>query len=127
MTYILLKNDVPKFVTNLIQNIKKQKIILLDGEIGTGKTFLAKEIAKQIGEKETITSPSFQIMNVYEKIVHIDAYNLKGNLEPYYDFFEDKIVIIEWYKNIDFKFEKYIKIKISYINENQRSYEVEEI
>lgn len=123
---ILSENEVPKFIDNLMENLGNKKIILLNGKIGVGKTFLVKEIARKLGEKKLITSPSFQIMNVYEKIVHIDAYNLKGNLEPYYDFFEDKIVVIEWYKNIDFNFKNCIEINIDYVDESRRSYEVKE-
>jgi tRNA threonylcarbamoyladenosine biosynthesis protein TsaE len=94
-THTLIQSEIPQLVKSLLDNLDQHQFILLNGNIGTGKTFLTKEIAKQLGEKSVVTSPSFQIMNVYDKFVHIDAYNLKGNLEQYYDFFEDKIVIIE--------------------------------
>ncbi|MGL4252098.1 MAG: tRNA (adenosine(37)-N6)-threonylcarbamoyltransferase complex ATPase subunit type 1 TsaE [Metamycoplasmataceae bacterium] len=127
MKHIISEIEVPKFVTYLIKNLRDKKIILLNGEIGAGKTFLVKEIAKQIGEEKLVTSPSFQIMNVYNKIVHIDAYNIKGNLEPYYDFFEDKLIIIEWSQNLNLHFNNSIKINIIYIDDNKRLYEVEGI
>ncbi|MGL5308657.1 MAG: tRNA (adenosine(37)-N6)-threonylcarbamoyltransferase complex ATPase subunit type 1 TsaE, partial [Metamycoplasmataceae bacterium] len=112
MKYIISETEVPELVTYLIKNLGEKKIILLNGEIGTGKTFFVKEIAKQMKEDEVVTSPSFQIMNIYKKIVHIDAYNIKGNLESYYDFFEDKIIIIEWSKNININFNNAIEINI---------------
>ena len=92
-----------------------------------GKTFLTKEIGKQLGEKNNISSPSFQVMNIYEKFVHIDAYNLKGGLDEYYDFFEDKIVIIEWAENVQLNINNCIEINIKYLNETQRLYEVREV
>ncbi len=126
-THTLSAIEVPKLVKNLITHLNNHQFILLNGEIGSGKTFLTKEIAKQLGETSVVTSPSFQIMNVYDKFVHIDAYNLKGGLDQYYDFFEDKIIIIEWSENVDFNFSNAITINISYINEKQRLYEIKEV
>ena len=126
-THTLLENEVPKLVENIINNLDGHQFILLNGTIGVGKTFLTKEIAKQLGEKSVVTSPSFQIMNVYDKFIHIDAYNLKGGIAQYYDFFEDKIVIIEWSENVDFDFSNGIAINISYLDENTRSYEIKEV
>jgi tRNA threonylcarbamoyladenosine biosynthesis protein TsaE len=94
-THTVSEKDIPKLVEEIIKNLNNYKTILLNGQIGAGKTFLTKEIAKQLGETTIVTSPSFQIMNVYDKFIHIDAYNLKGGIAQYYDFFEDKIVIIE--------------------------------
>ena len=126
-THTLSTVEVPELVKNLINNLHNHQFILLNGEIGSGKTFLTKEIAKQLGETSVVTSPSFQIMNVYDKFVHIDAYNLKGGLDQYYDFFEDKIVIIEWSENTNFNFSHAIAINISYVNEKQRLYEIKEV
>ncbi len=125
--YLLRETEVPLFAKKIIQNLKHYQTILLNGEIGSGKTFLVKEIAKQLGEKKVVNSPSFQIMNVYKNFIHMDAYNLKGNLESYYDFFGDKIVIIEWSKNLDIIIKPCIEINIIYSNENQRLYEVKEV
>ncbi len=127
-THILLENEVPKLVEEIIKKLDDYKIILLNGEIGSGKTFLTKEIAKQLGEQKIVTSPSFQIMNVYDKFIHIDAYNLKTGLEQYYDFFEDKILILEWSQKIKIKFNNYLEINIGYTsNEEKRIYEIKEV
>ncbi|MDK2819505.1 MAG: tRNA (adenosine(37)-N6)-threonylcarbamoyltransferase complex ATPase subunit type 1 TsaE [Mycoplasmataceae bacterium] len=127
MIYKIEQSQVPKLVSNLIPNLDKYNLLLLNGEMGVGKTFLVKEIAKQLGEKNTVTSPSFNIMNTYDKFIHIDAYNLKGGLESYYDFFEDKLVIIEWSNNINYDFKNCIKITIKYLDESTREYEIKEV
>ncbi len=127
-THTVSEKDIPKLVEEIIKNLNNYKTILLNGQIGAGKTFLTKEIAKQLGETTIVTSPSFQIMNVYDKFVHIDAYNLKTGLEPYYDFFEDKIIIIEWSEKTNIHFTNCIKINISYINDDtKRMYKIEEV
>lgn len=121
------KEDV-SFIANLVLNIlktEKKQFLLLKGNIGSGKTFLVKEIAKQLNEQNIITSPTFNKMNVYEKFVHIDAYNLKNaTLEPFEDYFEDKIVIIEWPEMLKTKFTQSLVLEIKFINDNLRSYTI---
>lgn len=76
----------------------------LYGELGTGKTQLAKGIARGIGvaDWEYVVSPSFTIMNVYEgkfPFCHVDLYRIGGsevddlNLE---EFLDTGIVVVEW-------------------------------
>ncbi|BCD60430.1 MULTISPECIES: tRNA (adenosine(37)-N6)-threonylcarbamoyltransferase complex ATPase subunit type 1 TsaE [unclassified Nitratiruptor] len=61
-------------VVSCIQNSKKN-IILLEGDLGAGKTTLVKAFAKSLGQ-EGVTSPTFSIQQVYgDKIYHYDLYN----------------------------------------------------
>ncbi len=79
-------------------------IICLDGELGTGKTHLAKGIASGLGIKEHITSPTFTIVNEYEgrmKLYHFDVYRIDDpeeieaiGFDEY--IFSDAVSIIEW-------------------------------
>ena len=74
-------------------------------------------------QKETVISPSFNKMFVYEKFIHIDAYNMKDqSLKEFEDYFENKIVIIEWAENLNDKFDLGFQIEILYIDENARKY-----
>jgi tRNA threonylcarbamoyladenosine biosynthesis protein TsaE len=59
-------------------------VIALEGELGSGKTCLAKGIAKGLGITETVTSPTYTIISEYERedgpaLFHIDAYRLNGD------------------------------------------------
>ena len=96
----------------------------MNGELGAGKTTLVKQIAIAIGEKEKIISPTFNNILIHDKLVHIDAYKLKGNLFPYEDYFEDKLVIIEWAKNITHNFKNILTINV-YLENNKHVFEVE--
>ena len=65
----------------------KGGIVALKGSLGSGKTCFAKGIAKGLGIKETVTSPTYTIISEYECVIageivpfyHIDAYRLSGN------------------------------------------------
>jgi len=81
-------------------------ICLLNGEMGTGKTTFVKEICTALGIKETISSPTFSLVNEYKtesgtSIFHFDLYRLNEE-EELYDFgFEEYLnqncyVFIEW-------------------------------
>jgi len=53
-----------------------KNIIILTGTLGSGKTTLVKEFAKSKGIKESVTSPTFSLQNVYgNEIYHYDLYN----------------------------------------------------
>ena len=79
-------------------------IICLIGDLGTGKTHLAKGIASGLGIKDHITSPTFTIVNEYHKndinIFHFDVYRLEDSSEFYEiggdEYFENGICLIEW-------------------------------
>ncbi len=101
----------------ILQKIYPGKPLLLNGELGAGKTTLVKYIGKHLGIKETINSPSFIIMKIYPKLVHMDAYRISGTLDEYIDYFDDdKILIIEWSNNVDIPFSKYLKIDVNVEN-----------
>jgi len=85
-------------------------VVALEGTLGSGKTHLTKGIAAGLGIKETITSPTFTIINEYFResqpvLYHIDAYRLNSDKD-----FDDiggleiinsgGICIIEWSERI---------------------------
>ncbi len=80
-------------------------IICVEGDLGAGKTVLARGIAKGLGINEYITSPTFNIINIYETediiFNHMDAYRMTDP-EMLYDIGFDEMVesgdltVIEW-------------------------------
>ncbi len=103
------ENIVISFVKELIGK-EKATIIALSGDLGAGKTFFVKSVAKYFNIKEEITSPTFviqkeyQIRNhhIYKKMIHIDAYRLDDKSELEYlgwdEIVQNKenLVFIEW-------------------------------
>lgn len=62
-------------------------VLLLEGDLGAGKSELARGIAGGLGVEETITSPTFTILNMYESgrlpLYHFDWYRLESSEELY--------------------------------------------
>lgn len=116
----------------LAQNIESEKfpgmIICLNGELGSGKTIFAKGIAKALGIKEEITSPTFSIIKEYYEgetpFFHMDVYRLEEEsqnigIEEY--FYKDGLTVIEWAEIISDKLpEERLDITIKIIDENKR-------
>ncbi|MGL4343032.1 MAG: tRNA (adenosine(37)-N6)-threonylcarbamoyltransferase complex ATPase subunit type 1 TsaE [Metamycoplasmataceae bacterium] len=126
MEFIFDTNNLNKFAKNVVELVQKNKyqFILLKGEIGSGKTTFVKEIAKELNENTNVLSPTFNFINIYDKFIHIDAYNLhNSNLDEFIDYFENKIIIIEWFENLSFNFDNYLLIEIINIsNLDKRKY-----
>lgn len=113
-TFILKEKELNKLVDFIMSIWTINKPLLLEGEIGSGKTTFVKALAKKMGIKEVITSPTFTIMKIYNNLVHIDAYRIDNDLSEYEDYFLNKYLIVEWPKNI--KFQSYIKVVITLDN-----------
>lgn len=106
-------------VDYLLNHLKQSyRFLYLNGEMGSGKTTLVKALAQKLGIKENVISPTFNIMKIYDSLVHIDAYKIKGDLAAYEDYFDDKIVAIEWSDNLQLNYDNYIYIWC-YIDKNK--------
>lgn len=119
--YQLISNnpvDLEQFINELYPEILNCQIILLEGDLGAGKTTFVRYLAKKIGIKQNVTSPSFSYMKTYDGLVHIDLYNYKGDIEEFEDYFEDNIVAIEWANLRKLNFQKYILINASIDKDN---------
>ena len=120
--------DEVDFIAQLVLsllNTEKTNYLFLQGEIGSGKTTLVKSIAKILNETKDVISPTFNKMIVYDKFVHIDAYNMKGqSIESFEDYWDSKIVIIEWVENLVDNFNEGFVIDIKFIDEKTRKYTI---
>jgi len=91
--------------------VKAGDNVCLSGDLGCGKTIFAKGFAKGLGISETITSPTFILMNVYEQetgltLYHFDVYRLNSPDEIYDVGYEDYfygqgVCLIEWAELIE--------------------------
>ena len=128
-------SEIEKASNFVLKNVNRD-IILITGQVGTGKTTLIKEYCKLIGVKEIVNSPTYNLINEYQnksgKIVHMDLYRVKDineiNELGLFEYFENNIVIIEWpeiiLKMIDIK---YSLINITFINEKERKLSIKNL
>jgi tRNA threonylcarbamoyladenosine biosynthesis protein TsaE len=86
------------------------KIWLLNGEMGAGKTTLSKAICAELGVIDNVHSPTFSLVNQYltqkgEIIYHFDFYRLKNEQEAFHIgveeyFYSGNLCLIEWASQI---------------------------
>ena len=120
-------NQTTKLITREISNFS---VILLRGELGSGKTTIVSSILKELGVTENITSPTFSIVNQYKisgkKINHFDLYRVKSELEldviGFDEYFDDfSISFIEWPEIAKNRiYENYLDIYIKFIDDTTR-------
>lgn len=107
------------------------EIILLDGELGAGKTVFVKGLAAGLGIRDEVTSPTFALMNAYEgeslNLYHFDVYRLKSGTEAYEagltEYFgqKDGVCCVEWADNISEVIAgEIIRVGIAYDGEKTR-------
>jgi len=102
-------------------------VVALCGELGAGKTTLAKAIASGLGVTETVTSPTFTLICEYKSgrlpLYHIDVYRLENpeelagmGLDEY--FYGSGITIVEWADRIGWLLPKEsTRIELSYTDD----------
>jgi tRNA threonylcarbamoyladenosine biosynthesis protein TsaE len=114
------ENKTFEFGKKLGNVLKNKDIVCLDGDLGTGKTVIAKGIAKGLLVEDYITSPTFTLVNEYNgkyNLYHFDVYRI-GDIDEMYDlgfldYIDDGVCIIEWSELISEIIPKEsIKIKI---------------
>ena len=74
-TYNLNLKELDSLVNDIIRDFK-EGVVILKGDLAAGKTTLVKKIAKELGYKEDVTSPTFSLQQCYgDKLFHYDIYN----------------------------------------------------
>ncbi len=138
------EQETLNFAQKYAQGLKPGQIIGLIGPLGAGKTAFTKGLAYGLGIKQNVSSPTFNLMRLYEvrtasadpgikKFCHIDAYRVQTEYEIIdigaEDFIgkDDTLTVVEWADRIrDILPRRTIYIKFEAIDENRRNIDISE-
>ena len=96
--------ETMNFASELAKKLNVGDVIVLNGDLGSGKTKFTEGILKYFGLEDEISSPTFTIVNEYNaknlNIYHFDVYRFSDSSEFYAiggeDYFSQGLCIIEW-------------------------------
>ena len=116
--------------SRLGDNLRAGDVICLQGDLGAGKTTFVQGVARGWGSLDSVSSPTFIIVNEYrrdsgDRLFHMDAYRLDSAPEAEEldldSMLADGALLLEWPERIDMLVpEEYLWISLEYINEEER-------
>ena len=121
------ERETMEFAKEYAKTLSAGDVVLLEGEMGAGKTVFVKGLAEGLGIDEEITSPTYAYMNDYGGVLyHYDCYRLKSGAQAealglcdY--FYAGGVCVIEWAQNIaDVLPRNYKTVRIVKKGENER-------
>lgn len=131
-TILLAAEATRQLGISLGQSLVAGSVLLLEGDLGSGKTTLVQGIGAGLGITEPIVSPTFTLINEYTEgrlpLYHLDLYRLQSeevtqlNLASYWNQLEYPlgIVAIEWAERLVEKPPTYLKLCLTYKNEQRQ-------
>lgn len=123
------EQETMKIASEFAKTLRGGEVVLLDGELGAGKSTFVRGLAQAFGIRGPVRSPTFTLMHVYKvkrqkskvkSLVHIDAYRLRGagdlrelGIEEYLGR-EDMAILIEWGKRVRSLFRPASVVQLSF-------------
>ena len=103
--------DLPDAAEQILEALDGRNVVALYGPMGAGKTTLVREICAQLGSEDTVTSPTFALINRYDTaegdaIFHFDFYRIERPEEAFdmgYEeyFYSDGLCLVEWPEKVE--------------------------
>ena len=128
-------SDLPRVAEEVINSLDGRTVVLLRGGMGAGKTTLVSRIAALLGAEDTVTSPTFALVNQYEgseyRIYHFDFYRI-DRIEEVFDlgyeeyFYSGDLCLVEWPEKIEPLIpDDAMVVRITVGDDEQRIFEIE--
>ena len=116
-------DETQRIGLSLAEELPVPGVVLLRGELGTGKTTLTRGIAQGLGlaDPTLVNSPSFTLVNIYQgdcPIYHVDLYRLRSERDLYSigldDFLgKEGVTVVEWSERLSYPLEGAMEIRIA--------------
>lgn len=105
------ESDLANVASSLLNHFKGKRFFAFYGEMGAGKTTLIKTLCDFIYVTDTVCSPTFSLVNIYQtqnrqEVYHFDLYRI-NSVEELYDigyedyFYSEKWCFVEWAEKIE--------------------------
>lgn len=134
--HITAEDQLPQVAEAVISQTGRRTVVAFRGEMGAGKTTLIRQIAAQLGATDTVTSPTFALVNQYKgsgnrRIFHFDFYRIEDVREAYdlgYEeyFFSGDLCLVEWPEKIEQLLpDNAVTVRITVDSDTARTFEIE--
>ena len=133
--HITSQDELPDVARAVIRSLGRRMVVAFRGGMGAGKTTLIREIVAALGSADTVTSPTFAIVNQYkagkERIHHFDFYRIDDQREAYdfgYEeyFYSGDLCLVEWPEKIEQLLpENTMNVRITADSDTARTFEID--
>lgn len=129
-------NDLPEAADAILETLNGRSIVAFWGEMGAGKTTLIRALCDRLVVTDTVTSPTFALVNEYHTetgspIYHFDFYRI-NRIEEVFDFgyeeyfYSGNLCLIEWPEKIEGLLpEETLSVRIRITGDDSRTIEIE--
>lgn len=133
--HITSQDELPDVARAVIRSLGRRTVVAFRGGMGAGKTTLIREIVAALGSADTVTSPTFAIVNQYkagkERIHHFDFYRIDDQREAYdfgYEeyFYSGDLCLVEWPEKIEQLLpDNTMTVRITVDSDTARTFEID--
>ncbi len=128
-------SELERVAEEILSSIGERRVVLLRGGMGAGKTTLVSRIASKLGAEDTVTSPTFALVNQYEgregTIYHFDFYRI-NRVEEVFDlgyeeyFYSGELCFVEWPEMVEGLLpDDAMQVRITVGDDQKRIFEIE--
>ena len=128
-------DELDKVAQAVIDSLAGRTVVAFDAPMGAGKTTLVSRIASKLGAEDTVTSPTFALVNQYEgregTIYHFDFYRI-NRVEEVFDlgyeeyFYSGELCFVEWPEMVEGLLpEDAMEVRITVGDDDKRIFEIE--
>ena len=133
--HITSQDELPDVARAVIRSLGRRTVVAFRGGMGAGKTTLIREIVAALGSADTVTSPTFAIVNQYkagkERIHHFDFYRINDLREAFdfgYEeyFYSGDLCLVEWPEKIEQLLpDNTMTVRITVDSDTARTFEID--